>query len=101
MTTKEKLALARGEARAKAEHAKDTSIDTLLIVDKQLEQTRNDNKKLYAMNETLDEAEAHMAELEKGFWNISSSGREIELPEMQDGDVEVPTLTLLWCTIWG
>ena len=31
-----------------------------------------------------------MAELEKGFWNISSSGTNIDLPEMMDGDVEVP-----------
>lgn len=39
---------------------------------------------------TLDEAEASISELEKGFWNISSSGRAIDLPAREDGDVEVP-----------
>ena len=45
----DELTKLRNKARRSAATAKETSIDSLTTIDRQLEQTRNDNKKLYSI----------------------------------------------------
>lgn len=79
----------RAQARADAQDARETGIETLAITQAQIEQTRNDNKKLHKMNETLTEAEKHLKELERGMFNITGSGAKCTLPAKNDDDEEI------------
>jgi len=89
-TTQQKIERARAEARGYAADAVDTGIDTLVNVDRQLEQTREGNRQLHAINETVTEAEKNMAEMEKGLFSISGSGKAVTLPPLSKDDTEIP-----------
>jgi len=75
--------------RTIANETKDLTLDTLVTIDGQYEQTVAGNRKLQSINETLTEAEKNMAKMEQGMFNLSSSKNQPDLPPRGDDDVEV------------
>merc|ERR1711881_801392 len=67
--------------------------DTIETLYSQIEQSRNDNRKLVAMNEKLAESEAYLKELNMGMWQIFSKGKKFDLPERNQDDIEIPVTT--------
>jgi len=80
----------RAKARKDMHSAVDNSIETLAMTHDQIQQSKDDTKRLHRINEKLTEAEASLKELERGFFNISSSGKAVALPPRGELDDELP-----------
>lgn len=88
--TEIRMQKAKQRSRSAAHGAIDTNADTVETLDRQIEQTRADNRKLVHINDKLAEAEGYLAELNMGMWNITSKGNKFPLPAVNDNDIEVP-----------
>jgi len=90
LTTQEKIARARAEARGYAQAATAATAETWSDTDRQLEMTRKGNRQLDGIDDSITNAEKLMTEMERGLFDIRDSGYEITLPPLTPNDREVP-----------